>query len=404
MEIRSFFKNIFGTNRSKDTNKYKNMELISGRNTISSWNGNLFDNDIVRSAIRPKYLATMKLQPKHIIRIDNEEIRNGKNIRIKELLKRPNRYMGMSDFLMKMTILKEINNNAFAYVRRDSRGYIEEIYPIPYSTLQIMEYLGETYIKFTFNNGKDMTIHYDDLIHLRKDFYDNDILGSSNMNAIGELMEVINTTDKGLIKAIRDSNIVRWLITYSQALREEDIKAKTKDFVDSYLSIDSELSGAVATDSKADLKQVDPKNYVPNALQNKSYVERVYSYFGVNENIVQNKYSEDEFNAFYESEIEPFIVQLSESFTDICFTDREKSLGNEIVFEATNLAYASMKTKIGLVQFVDRGILTPNEIRKILNLSPIEGGEKPIRRLDTEVVNTDINMEGGDDENEDGKE
>jgi len=35
---------------------------------------------------------------------------------------------------------------------------------------------------------------------------------------------------------------------------------------------------------------------------------------------------------------------------------------------------------------VDRGALTPNEWRQILNLSAIEGGNKPIRRLDTEVV------------------
>ena len=42
-----------------------------------------------------------------------------------------------------------------------------------------------------------------------------------------------------------------------------------------------------------------------------------------------------------------------------------------------------MSTKLGLVQFVDRGILNPNEIRAILNLAPIESGEQYIRRLDT---------------------
>ena len=32
---------------------------------------------------------------------------------------------------------------------------------------------------------------------------------------------------------------------------------------------------------------------------------------------------------------------------------------------------------------VDRGAMTPNEWRKILNLSPIDGGDIPVRRLDT---------------------
>lgn len=36
---------------------------------------------------------------------------------------------------------------------------------------------------------------------------------------------------------------------------------------------------------------------------------------------------------------------------------------------------------------VDRGAMTPNEWRETMNLAPIEGGDQPIRRLDTQVVN-----------------
>jgi hypothetical protein len=45
-----------------------------------------------------------------------------------------------------------------------------------------------------------------------------------------------------------------------------------------------------------------------------------------------------------------------------------------------------MKTKLNLVQFVDRGIMNPNEVREILNLAPIEGGEKYLLRKDTGIV------------------
>lgn len=36
-------------------------------------------------------------------------------------------------------------------------------------------------------------------------------------------------------------------------------------------------------------------------------------------------------------------------------------------------------TKLELVQMVDRGAMTPNEWRAVLNLGPVEGGDKPIR-------------------------
>ncbi len=47
---------------------------------------------------------------------------------------------------------------------------------------------------------------------------------------------------------------------------------------------------------------------MPNAIITKEHKERLYSYFGVNENIVQNKYDEDEWIAFYESEVEPILI------------------------------------------------------------------------------------------------
>jgi len=56
------------------------------------------------------------------------------------------------------------------------------------------------------------------------------------------------------------------------------------------------------------------------------------------------------------------------------------------MFEASNLTFASMTTKLNLVQFVDRGIMTPNEVRYYLNLAPVDGGDVLVRRLDTAKV------------------
>lgn len=399
MERRSLFSKIFGRKRDKQANLTR-FELLSGSSvSYTPWNGKIFDNDIVRSAIRPKANAVGKLSPKHI-RGHGEDMEINPEPRIKEILQRPNRYMSMQDFLMKMTFQREVYHNAFAYIKRDPLGQIEEIYPIPYSNVELVEYQNEMYARFRFRAGKTMTVPYEDLIHLRKDFNDNDIFGDSGVNSVSGIMEVINTTDQGIIKAIKNSNVIRWLLKYHQALRPEDIKKQTKDFVDNYLSLESETVGAAATDAKADVVQVDPKDYVPNAILTKEHKERLYSYFGVNENIVQNKYNEDEWVAFYESEVEPILIQLSNAFTKAFFTKRELGFGNRIIFEATNLSYASMKTKLELVQFVDRGIMTPNEVRQILNLGPIEGGDKPLRRLDTVVVED----EGKGVDNDDGEE
>ena len=206
-------------------------------------------------------------------------------------------------------------------------------------------------------------------------------------------MEVITKTDQSVVNAVKNSAVIKWIMKFKSVLQPEDVVIQVREFTKNYLSLNND-GGAAPTDPRYELQQVEDKSYVPNAAQMKEMVQRLYSYFGVNDAIVQNKYNEDQWNAFYESEIEPIIIQLSNAFTQAFFTARERGFGNRIVFESSALQYASMATKLNLVQMVDRGAMTPNEWRAVLNLAPIEGGDKPIRRLDTAEV--DKPKEGND--------
>ena len=109
---------------------------------------------------------------------------------------------------------------------------------------------------------------------------------------------------------------------------------------------------------------------------------------------MQSNYTEDQYNAFYESVIEPVAIELAGEFTRKLFSRKERSYGNKIVFEAFNLSTASMSTKLNLVQFFDRGIMNANEIRGVFNLADIPSGDEYYVRLDTAKVNG----EGGENE------
>src|SRR5690625_4032060 len=113
--------------------------------------------------------------------------------------------------------------------------------------------------------------------------------------------------------------------------------------------------------------------------------KRIYDFFNTNTKIVQSRFDENEWNAYYESTIEPVALQLAGEYTRKIFSKGERRRGNKIVFESLNLQYASMRTKLSLVQFVDRAMMSPNEARKVFNLPPVEGGDELIRRLDTEI-------------------
>lgn len=56
---------------------------------------------------------------------------------------------------------------------------------------------------------------------------------------------------------------------------------------------------AAATGPRFDAKQVKPESYIPEAAQMKNSKERIFSYFGTNDNIIQSKFNENEWNAYY---------------------------------------------------------------------------------------------------------
>lgn len=354
-----------------------------------SYNGNLYHSDIVRSAIRPKAQAIGKIVGKHIretIKDDgSKDLKVNPENYMKFLLEEPNPYMTGQMLQEKLAVQLELTNNAFAYIQRDQNGYPLAIYPIITSSCEaIQNDQLELFLRFTTNKGKLFTFKYTDVIHLRKDFNSNEIFGDNPASVLTPLMDIVVATDQGIVKAIKNSNIIRWLLRFNQTIRPEDIKKQTKDFVDSFLNTEtSETVGAAATDAKMDAQQIDPKDYVPNATQMDKTVQRIYSFFNTNEKIVQAKYSEDEWISYYESNIEPVVMQLSGEFTRKLFSRRERGFGNKILFESSNLSFASMQTKLNLMGCIDRGALNVNEFREVLNRAPIPGGDIYVRRLDT---------------------
>jgi len=390
---------IFSKNIKSDPVTVFKMVTENG-NGFYNWNGNLYSSDIIRACIRPAARSVGKMVAKHVrkeYKKDDEQatIRLNPEAYIRFVLEEPNAYMTGQVMQEKIINQLMLNNNAFIVVIRDDNGLVNQLYPVPCSGAQNKyDENGILYLKFTLKNGTFLTRPYTDIIHIRQDFNENDLFGTSPMKALEPVMEVITTTDQGVIKAIKNSAIVKWLLKFKSVLTPEDTDKQVKEFISNYLSIDSKNVGAAATDPRYEAVQVEPYSYVPNAAQMDRAITRIYNFFNVNIDIVQSKAKEDIWNAYYESVLEPIAIQLSGEYTRKLFTRTERSYGNKIIFDSATLQTASMSTKLGLVAAVDRGMMTPNEWRTIFNMGPIEGGEKAIRRLDTAVVETKV--EGGD--------
>ena len=392
---------LFSRFRQAFSNKtIAGVELMTQTgNNYLSWRGSVYQSDLVRSCIRPKAKAVGKLVGKHLR--DTLEADGSKGLQvnpsnaIRFLLEEPNPLMTGQVLQEKLATQLCLNSNAFALILRDDMGNPTAIYPIVPSTAEA-QYgpAGDLRLKFTLPNNKIYTFAYTDVIHIRQDFNENDIFGTPIAPALAPLLDVVTTTDQGVVNAIKNSSVVKWLLKFTNSMRKEDLKQQAKDFAESFLANGSG-TGVAAVDAKADATQIKPTDFVPNADQMDRTTKRIFDLFNTNAAIVSSDYSEEQYNSYFDAEVEPVLIQLGGEYSRKLFSRRERAFGNRIVFEASAWDSASISTKLNLQAMVDRGALTPNEWRATFNLAPVPGGDDPIRRLDTAAVDEEENKEGG---------
>lgn len=384
------FQNLFKSVKNDQNKTYTQFQEIGTyKSYFGSFGNNIYMSDDVRSCIRALSEHTSKANP----RCTDKNVYNLLSLR-------PNKFMNGKDFLAKTRNLLEIYNTAFIFIDRDQRGHTVALYPIPYQTFEAVQYKGDLYVQFQFAGVgiQKLTVPWADLAVLRKDYLMSDIAGESNAPLLGTL-EIQRTLDQGLQNAVKSTSNLRGILKSTKGMLSPEVLKEQKDnFVRDYMNIDN--SGGIASlDATQEFKEINIKPTTASAEEQKAYTDRVYRYFGVNEKIIKSNYTESDYDAFYESRIEPFLVALSLELTYKIFTERERSFGNEVWYESNRLQFASAKTKISMVALVDRGLMTPNEYRALFNMSPYDGGDEFVLRLDTSK--TGDTTEGGSSESED---
>lgn len=355
--------------------------------TFTPWSGDAYSNDIYRGAVDAISRNCAKLKGSHVISYADHSKVEG-DCKLNRLLQvQPNPYMNSYDFIYKMVTHLFLFNNAFAYLQKNDRGQVVGIYPMRAQHVDFLsDNSGALYCKFLFQNGKDVILPYSDIIHLRRHFNENDLLGDPN-GAILPALELAHTQNEGIVNSIQSSANIRGILKYTGLLAGEKLKQKSKDFMEDFLSV-SNNGGVVIVDTSMDYKPIDSKPVNIEDSQIKAIKTKIYDYLGISETIVNSSYSEDEFSAFYESTLEPIAVQMSLEFTRKLFNDREQAFGNSVLFESGRLQFSSNATKVSLIkELMPMGLLTTNQALEILNLPSVEGGEKRLTSLN--YVNAD---------------
>ena len=391
-ERRNLFSSIFGKKSDKQKNVTQTQfQLLSGWNTqFSTLPEGTYNSKIARQVIDRIATHCAKLVPKHIQGSITNNIRGDINFLLSN---QPNPLMNTFDFIYRVISLLYTDCNAFIFIAKDNLGNITGFYPVLATTYELLEGVDETmYLQFDFINGKTYKLPYLELIHLRLFYNRNDIFGMSN-KVLQTDLNTAHTVSEGIDKAIKTTSNLKGILQYENSmLKEEDLKKSKNNFVTDFLNMDNE-GGIAALDAKAKFQAVDLKPITLDNEQLKQVNYNIFDYFGVSEKIINNSFTEEEWNAFYEGVVEPRAIQMGQAFTNKIFKRKSIKEGHQIIFTANRLQYASLKTKTDLLKVVAPwAMLKVDEGREILDLPPIGGEEgnrilQSLNNIDSTIAN-----------------
>ena len=362
-----------------------NFKTITEYQTVfSTWDGKIYEQALVRSAIEKTSVLASKLKP---------EVLGDSSPRIRRALDvAPNQYMSWPKMIGRlMTIL--LNDNTAAVVPAfDKDMQVTGIYPLKFDTAEVVDYKGEPWVRFYLDSGDTMAIELKWVCFLTRFQYESDFFGTSN-SALTSTLQLMDYQEQAQEAAIRNGANIKFIAAASSSMRPEDIEKKRDEFSDRNLSTKNTSGLMIYDNTFESMKQVEPVSYTVSPEEMDRIQRNVFNYFGVNESILQSSYTEEEFGAFYESQIEPFAVQLGEGLTQMLYTPTQRRHGNRVVFSANRLEYASNASKRNMIRdMLDRCVMTLNEAREILQLPPTENGDVFIARGEYYILDRNLNL------------
>lgn len=348
--------------------------MTAYRPVFTTRNGSAYESELVRSAIDAR--------ARHISKLNIEIIGNAKPSLKERLTKRPNDFMTWSQFFYRLSTILDMQNTAFILPVYGEFGELTGYYPVLPSKCELVDVNGTPWLRYKFDNNKVGATELSSVGIMTKFQYKSDLFGTDN-TALNKTLDLIDLQNQGISEAVKSSASYKFMARMTNFSKAEDMALERQRFDANNFSSDSKSGGVLLFPSQwSDIKQLEPKNYVIDANQAQMIQTNIYNYFGVNEDVIQNKALGDSLDAFFNGCIEPFAIQLSDVLTKATYTEREQSFGNEIIVTANRLQYMSTDKKISLAQQLgDRGMITINEIRALFNYAPLaEGGDRlPIR-------------------------
>ena len=374
------FDSIFRPNREQEKAKVAQFfkTLTPYKPVFHTWQGSIYESELIRAAIYAR--------ARHISKLKFESVGSAKIGLQAKLHQGPNQWQTWPQFLSRTSTILDVHNTAFIVPVKDKSLTTTGYFTVLPDRCEVLEYKDEPWLRYKFHDHSVGAVRLNECVILTQHQYKRDFFGETNY-ALEPTIKMLDLNKQGIEEAIKNGATFRFWAKMQNFTMDEDLKKEAQRFGSLAFSGDSD-GMLLFPNTYTDIHQYDNKPFTVDADQMKQIQTNVYNYFGVNEDVLQNRAYGDSWSAFYEGCVEVFAVALSDGLTKAMYTERERANGNEVFFTANRLQYMSNADKLQVAaQLTDRGIFSINEAREVFNLAPVDGGD--IRTIRGEYKNVD---------------
>ena len=340
--------------------------------SFRTWGGEIYESLLVRASIDAIARHTSKLAITITGGTKSELLTN--------LKKRPNSFQTWSQFLYLTATILNVRNTAFIIPIRNKYGETIGIYPLKPVRYDLVNAGGELWVRFELDGNEKTAEKLSDIGILTRYQYKSAFFGDSN-DVLNETMQLITIQRQGIEEYTKNASSYRFMAKLTNFAKAEDLANERQRFDAENFQKKDGGGLLLFPNTYSEIKQITSQTFNVDTEQMKLIQYNVFGYFGVNEEIIQNKSHGDEFLAFYEGCIEPLAIQLSEVLTFMLFSDRAIAFEAGVYFTSNRIQYMNNSDKLAVSRdLADRGVLSINEVREIWQLPPVAGGDRHVLR------------------------
>ena len=362
---------------------------VNGAPSFSQFGNNIMNDETVFTITKRILDEYSKMNPRHIRIVKGKQV-DVTNNNLNEILKNPNNLMTQSDFLRKCAWLRETYKNCFIYPTYDlyynpTNGRTKKVYKAlyPLQPAQVDFYeddLGIIYVDFTFMNGEHSgKIRYDEVIHWRKEFGENeymggDINGTANNTALLKHLQENDKLLQATFKSIEGSLRINGILKLNGYINKENGEKERKEFEK---KLETNQSGILSLDNGGEYTPIPyyGKNVSKDIL--KFFDDKIRRHYGVSEAILDGDYTAEQKEVFYETVLESGAISLGQAFERVLLTPFERSNGNTIICYTSEIQMMSAQNKIKIAELLlPVGGVNTNTILSWFGEPPVEGGDE----------------------------